>query len=156
MSDVSAEQTSMLFFRALPLIKKIFLHSGSTSCGTLPHHLYSTLLCVHYQGTQKMSDISGILGLSKPLVTQHVERLVSGGYFKRVNDPNDRRIVLIDITAKGSAYAKKVVSHFLKKGETALKTLSPKDLKRFEESMRTLYELLSLIDTTLYKKRSGS
>ncbi|HEY1405129.1 MAG TPA: MarR family transcriptional regulator, partial [Spirochaetota bacterium] len=128
LSPVNA--ASELFYRTLPLIKKIFLYSQTEPCGKLPAHLFSTLLCIHFNGKMKMSDISERLGLSKPLVTQHTERLVAEGYIVRSADPYDRRIVSIEITPQGSAYAKGITSYFQEKGAKALSKLSADDLKR--------------------------
>ena len=135
-----------LFYETLPLMKKVFLYAPAGQRGKIPGHLFPTLLCLYFNGRQKMSAISDRLGLSKPLVTQHVDRLVAEGYLKRFTDPSDRRIIYIDTTSKGSKYAKEVSAYFRQKGEKALSSLSPEDLDRFIKSMQTIYELLSSID----------
>ncbi|MDA8125646.1 MAG: MarR family transcriptional regulator [Deltaproteobacteria bacterium] len=141
-----AGSAAELLYKTLPLMKKIFLGTPEGQQGKLPHHLFPTLLCLHFNGRQKMSVISDRLGLSKPLVTQHVDRLVAEGYLERSADPSDRRIIHIDITSKGSKYAKEVSSYFRQRGEKALSSLSPEDLDRFIKSMQTLQEILSGID----------
>ena len=90
-----------------------------------------------------MSAISDRLGLSKPLVTQHVNRLVADGYCERSADPADRRIIYIEATPKGTAYAREVSDYFQERGVKALSFLSPEELERFCASMQTLHELLS-------------
>jgi DNA-binding MarR family transcriptional regulator len=146
MSTSTAHNGSVLFYRTLPLMKKIFLYAPEGRHGKLPPHLFPTLLCLSLHGRQKMSMISDRLGLSKPLVTQHVNRLVAEGYFKRFTDPADRRIIYIDITAKGAKYATGVSSYFHERGEKVLSSLSPEDLDRFIQGMEALYEILSRID----------
>jgi MarR family transcriptional regulator, 2-MHQ and catechol-resistance regulon repressor len=146
MPPSQASSGAALFYRTLPLMKKIFLYAPAGRRGQIPGHLFPTLLCLYANGRQKMGAISDRLGLSKPLVTQHVDRLVAEGYLKRFTDPSDRRIIDVDITPKGSRYAKEVSAYFLQKGETALSSLSPKDLDRFVKSMQTIHELLSGID----------
>jgi DNA-binding MarR family transcriptional regulator len=146
MSSSPVSSGAALFYKTLPLMKKVFLYAPAGRRGKIPGHLFPTLLCLYSNGRQKMSAISDRLGLSRPLVTQHVDRLVAEGYFKRFTDPSDRRIVYIDITPKGSRYAKEVYAYFRQKGETALSSLSPEDLDRFIRSMETIHELLSGID----------
>jgi|WetSurMetagenome_2_1015567.scaffolds.fasta_scaffold04803_4 MarR family transcriptional regulator, 2-MHQ and catechol-resistance regulon repressor len=146
MSPSTAKKGSALFYRTLPLMKKIFLGAPAGRRGKLPPHLFGTLLCLHFHGRQKMSAISDRLGLSKPLVTQHVNRLVAEGYFRRFPDPADRRIIYIDITAKGAKYAGAVSTFFQGKGEKALSSLSANELSRFVESLETIHEILSRID----------
>jgi DNA-binding MarR family transcriptional regulator len=146
MSPILVSTGSSLFYRTLPLMRKIFLYAPAGRRGKIPSHLFPTLLCLYFNGRQKMSSISERIGLSRPLVTQHVDRLVTEGYFKRFTDPSDRRIIYVDLTTKGLRYAKEVSAYFRQKGEKALSSLSPEDLDRFIRSMQTIYELLSSID----------
>jgi DNA-binding MarR family transcriptional regulator len=146
MSPTPVSSGSALFYKTLPLMRKIFLYAPAGRRGKIPSHLFPTLLCLYFNGKQKMSSISERLGLSRPLVTQHVDRLVTEGYFKRFTDPSDRRIIYVDMTTKGLKYAKEVSAYFRQKGEKALSCLSPEDLDRFIRSMQTLYEILSGID----------
>ena len=148
MPDETAREAAALFWGTMPLMKKIFFHSIQNQCGKMPRHLYATLLCVHFNGKQRMSEISDHLGLSKPLITQHVEKLVEDGFFRRVDDPADRRIVFIEMTAKGSKYAQEVADFFLNKGTAALSVLSRSDVAKFSGCIRTLNELLTKIDVS--------
>lgn len=148
MPDEKAREAAALFWGTMPLLKKIFFHTLQDHCGKMPRHLYTTLLCVHFNGKQRMSEISERLGLSKPLVTQHVDKLVADGFFKRIDDPADRRIVFIEMTAKGSKYAQEVADFFLNKGTAALSVLSQSDIAKFSGCIRTLSELLAKIDTS--------
>ena len=154
MPDETAREAAALFWGTMPLMKKIFFHSIQNQCGKMPRHLYATLLCVHFNGKQRMSEISDRLGLSKPLITQHVDKLVADGFFKRVDDPADRRIVFIEMTAKGSKYAQEVAEYFLDKGTAALGVLSRSDIAKFSGCIRTLSELLSKIDNSTRKAES--
>ena len=145
------ERQPLFFWGTMPLLKKIFFHTLQDHCGKMPRHLYTTLLCVHFNGKQRMSEISERLGLSKPLITQHVDKLVADGFFRRVDDPADRRIVFIEMTAKGSKYAQEVAEYFLNKGTAALNVLSRSDIAKFSGCIRTLSELLAKIDASSRK-----
>ena len=54
----------------------------------------------------KMSDISKILHISKPAVTQKINRLIQYGYVIRIPDEQDRRTVNIRITETGKQVLK--------------------------------------------------
>jgi DNA-binding MarR family transcriptional regulator len=153
MSQTTLKNASALFYRTFPLIKKIFLHASARPRGEkLPPHLFSVLLCVHYGGKQKMGEISVRMGLSKPLVTQHVNRLVETGYFSRFPDADDRRIVRIGITARGIRYAKEISAFYFEKGMKALSLLSEKDIHLFTQSLETVKEILIKIDQASQQK----
>ena len=147
MSPATAASGAALFYRTLPLIKRTFLRMPAGRREKLPPHLFATLLCLHRHGRQKMSVISDRLGLSKPLVTQHVKRLVAEGYCVRSADPADRRIIYIEITPKGTAHARKVSAYFREKGVRVLSALAQDDLDRFCDSMQTILEVLTRIVT---------
>jgi len=53
-------------------------------------------------GLLSMSDIGKCLAMPKPHVTVIVDKLIDEGYVERQNDPNDRRIINILITEKGT------------------------------------------------------
>ncbi|MFA6142815.1 MAG: MarR family transcriptional regulator [Candidatus Omnitrophota bacterium] len=62
-------------------------------------------------GVSRMSDLAHTLNVTTAAITGIVDRLVRGGYILRVNDPGDRRIVKVKLTAKGTAIAQKIVDH---------------------------------------------
>lgn len=144
--DKKYAEAADLFYSTLPLIKKYFMHTSTGIQGDIPHHLYSTLLYVYYCGKRNMSSISDYLGLSKPLVTQQVDKLVETGYLNRKYNSDDRRIIEIDITDKGKKSAKEITSFFREKGALALSKLSESELQKFTESISTIKKVLSGID----------
>ncbi len=60
-----------------------------------------------------MTAISCKLYISKPAVTSLVDRLEKKGYLKRLNDPHDRRVSLLQIQAKGKNTAGKISARVL-------------------------------------------
>lgn len=59
-------------------------------------------------GKSKMTDIAQFMGVTTAAMTGIVGRLVKSGYVARLHDPEDRRIIKIKPTAKGSDLVKKV------------------------------------------------
>lgn len=53
----------------------------------------------------KISDISDLLSVASPTITQQVTRLEQDGYLARVRDPHDQRVVRIHVTEKGRTQA---------------------------------------------------
>lgn len=62
---------------------------------------YTLLGLLLDSGTMPMSEVGSKLHISKPAVTNLVDRLEKNGYLKRVPHPSDRRVYLLQILAKG-------------------------------------------------------
>ena len=60
------------------------------------------ILCLLRQGPQRMGNIAAGLGSSLSSATSIVERLVEKGLVERAPAPEDRRVVLCRLTAKGA------------------------------------------------------
>ena len=60
-----------------------------------------------------MTAISHKLFISKPAVTSLVDRLEKKKYLKRLNDPDDRRVSLLQIQPKGKNTAEKMRARIL-------------------------------------------
>ena len=67
---------------------------------TLPQFFILNFL--HKQGSSKMTDIAHFVNVSTAATTGIVDRLVKSGYVVRVSEPHDRRVVKINLTAKGT------------------------------------------------------
>ena len=61
-----------------------------------------------------MTEISGKLFISKPAVTNLVDRLEKKNYIKRLPCPEDRRVYLIQILPKGKKIIQRIRTFFLK------------------------------------------
>lgn len=79
---------------------------------TLPQFALLSQLAVG--GRMPMTEISGKLFISKPAVTNLVDRLEKKRYLERLSYPKDRRIYLIQILPKGEKIIIKIRAFFLK------------------------------------------
>jgi DNA-binding MarR family transcriptional regulator len=61
----------------------------------------STLMHLHHQGACDVSGIGVHLGVTSAAASQMIDRLVGLGYLERSEDPLDRRVKQITVTAKG-------------------------------------------------------
>ena len=77
---------------------------------TLPQ--YSLLCQLMLLGTVSMTEISSRLAITKPAVTNLVDRLEQKKFLKRLPDTHDRRVIHLEILSKG----KKVVSAIQEEG----------------------------------------
>jgi DNA-binding MarR family transcriptional regulator len=61
----------------------------------------STLYRLELGGARRLTELAGLEGVTQPAMTQLVSRLERGGLAMRSADPQDGRVVLVDITAQG-------------------------------------------------------
>jgi DNA-binding MarR family transcriptional regulator len=73
---------------------------------TVPQFLALHLLAK--KGESRMSDLAHLMGVTTAATTGVVGRLVKCGYVKRIYDPQDRRIIRIQLTVKGAELADKI------------------------------------------------
>jgi DNA-binding MarR family transcriptional regulator len=60
-----------------------------------------TLTLLQYQGPQRMGSISTYLGSTLSSSTSIIDRLVDKGLVERAPDPDDRRVVICQLTPRG-------------------------------------------------------
>jgi DNA-binding MarR family transcriptional regulator len=60
-----------------------------------------TLTLLQYQGPQRMGSISAYLGSTLSSSTSIIDRLVDKGLVERAPDPDDRRVVICQLTPRG-------------------------------------------------------
>lgn len=73
---------------------------------TLPQFLILGFL--EKNGEVKMSDLAHFMSVTTAAMTGIVDRLVKYGYVVRALEPEDRRVIRIKITSKGSDLIKKI------------------------------------------------
>lgn len=76
---------------------------------TLPQII--VLETLRRKGELNMTDLAETLNVTTAAMTGLSDRLVRDGYAKRVNDPGDRRVVKIKLTAKGIRVSDHVAEH---------------------------------------------
>ncbi len=101
---------------------------------------------IYDSGVQKMSQLSKQLFVSLPAVTRIVEKLFTEKMVERIYGKKDRRVIEIDITAKG----KKIVTEFRKQRKQAFRDifskLCEKDRQDYLRILCKLNEMTSQIE----------
>ncbi len=70
------------------------------------------MLVINLEGDKKaltVTEISSLLQITPAGVTHLINPLEQAGYVERLQDPNDRRIVLIGLTDKGTQVAESLI-----------------------------------------------
>lgn len=74
----------------------------STGVDLTPRQLCVVLEC--NSGPQTVRQLAAQLNISKPAVSRAADRLENASFVMRVNDPKDRRSVLLQLTSSGRAF----------------------------------------------------
>lgn len=93
------EQFSKSFREVQPKFTRICSRNLNQSKLTMPQ--FALLNVLSSAGTIPMTDFSEKLHITKPAVTNLVDRLEKNNYLKRTGHPDDRRISLVQIQPKG-------------------------------------------------------
>jgi len=110
MSDMSITEFADKISEVMPVVIKEFasrqeneLYKGKI---TLPQFLILEYLCK--DGESKMTELARFMHVTTAAMTGIVSRLVRDRYAVRAFDPQDRRIIKLEITAKGAELVKKI------------------------------------------------
>lgn len=92
-------------------------------------------------GSATMSQIATWTKVPKQQMTKMVNKLVEQEFVTRYDDPNDRRIVKIQLTDRATEY----ISHFLEHDASCfrplLEEMGEEDLKDFDQCLDTLIRI---------------
>ncbi|HIJ16884.1 MAG TPA: winged helix-turn-helix transcriptional regulator [Thermoplasmata archaeon] len=111
------------------------------------------LKAVLMHGPLRMSMIGRHIGISKPYMTALVDNLISEGLVERVQDPDDRRAVIVRATDAG----KEEMKEFTKSARQAviknLSSLDSNDISALHEMVLNIKDVISKLDKEEASKR---
>jgi len=99
-NDISSDLLELVFL----LSARIFNPSQMAKGMPIPHSHMKVIFHLMMSGPCPVSKIANDLIISKPNMTPIIDNLISEGYVNRYNDPNDRRVIMIEVTEKAHAF----------------------------------------------------
>ncbi|MHB1492384.1 MAG: MarR family winged helix-turn-helix transcriptional regulator [Thermoplasmataceae archaeon] len=127
----------------------MFLQMGSVRDNGLTVPKFFLLKFLNYHGERKTSDISQLLGISLPTVSEILNSIESDRLIERVHDEKDRRVVMVRLTDQGRAFVKNIESRNQTLIERSLSRMPDHDLDAMLDFLR---ELTVLIHNSVEKK----
>jgi DNA-binding MarR family transcriptional regulator len=109
----------------------------------LSHAQMGMLYLLFYHREASVKQAADFLGISKSAVTQLADPLVAKELVSRRNDPNDRRIVRLSLTANGSQVLKKLAKYKFAGIRSAIDSLEDKDIKQLYSLHQKMAENMS-------------
>lgn len=105
------EEFAIQFREIQPKFSRIYASALHHVDLTLPQ--YALLNQLALLGSVSMTEISGRLRITKPAVTNLVDRLEEKKFLKRVPHPKDRRVILLHILPKGESTVSRIQAYAL-------------------------------------------
>ena len=140
-SDKKRIDLSRSIARLLPSIIQ-GVHIGFLANKKLTHTQFFVMVAIHSQGLPTMRTLSENMKVSMPTMSGIVERLVRGGYVRRVNHPDDRRQVLIELTSQGRWLIMEFQQAAGKRWQQVLLNLNQQEVEEFSKVVKKLIENL--------------
>ena len=108
MSNLSLSEFSDQLVEIMPVISREFYkkQTGEFYKMKITMPQFVVLEILHREGQSRMTDLARLINVSTAAMTGIVDRLVRDGYLARASDPDDRRIIKVDLTVKGSKAVK--------------------------------------------------
>ena len=102
------------------------------------------LFSLYYRGPATVGVLAGKMGVTLPTVSATLERLVRAGYVERENDPEDRRVVINQLTAAGTSLVERLREERRARVDQALRRLTPEQIAVLQEGLSALAGALGL------------
>jgi DNA-binding MarR family transcriptional regulator len=127
-----------------PLVSKTLTRSLRTNTNFNPGTLY-ILGLLSRQEMLSMSEIGCKLSMPKPHVTAQIDKLIAENMVERLFDPNDRRIINIKLTEKGTEDFIKIKQGIGQELRKRIQTLGHEEIKSMLDSSQLVRDMLSEI-----------
>jgi len=91
----------------------------------------------------KVSELSSALMVATPTITQLINGLETNGFVERTMDPEDRRVVRIKLTDKGSSTVDKATDSFFDSFNGLVEYLGEEESSQLAEVLSKVYRYFS-------------
>ena len=130
---------SQLFSNVIKVEETVMKKSKAQNLSVTEIH---TLEAIGRGEPKTMTHVAEALKINVSTLTAAINKLVTKGYVNRFRIPEDRRVVLIELTENGErAVREHEAFHFMLVKE-ALSQLSEKETERLVESLENVHEIL--------------
>ncbi|WP_129598705.1 MarR family winged helix-turn-helix transcriptional regulator [Anaerophilus nitritogenes] len=109
---------------------------------TIPPSHVKVILYLRHNGTSSISQIAKSLIISKPNMTPIIDRLIDKNIVKRSYDPNDRRIINIELTDKGHQFIKNKEKKIKNSLQKKISSLQEEDLEILNNHITSMTNII--------------
>lgn len=111
-----------------------------------PHHIVIMKILAEASGVSHPSELGETIGISKPQMTNSIDRLIELGMVRRQHDKKDRRRINIQLTQKGKKTLERAERLLKSRWKARMASLQEGDQKKLADSLRDIGEILNKIE----------
>ncbi len=141
LNEISNDMFYLLIFLNSRLINRNLMLKGLT----VPPSNMKVIFYLIMHGSCPVSKIANDLVISKPNMTPIIDNLLAEGYVNRYDDPNDRRIIIIEPTQKARDFVVQKKRESKELLSEKLSSLSDNDLLFLKDVLPKLAAVMSKI-----------
>lgn len=130
--EVLLKLAEQLFRELLPTVPREILEMDIT----MPQ--LKTLLLLFLNGSMRMSDLASDLGVTLATATGLVDRMVERGIVMRQSQPEDRRVVLCQLSDSGQMMVSRIWESSKNRSRELLESLDTAKLQTFSEILEAM------------------
>jgi DNA-binding MarR family transcriptional regulator len=109
---------------------------------SMPQSHIKVIIYLKHRGTSSISETAKHLTISKPNMTPIIDKLISEGMVNRYNDPDDRRIIRIELTDKAHEFLKEQEQIIKDTLAQKMSSLNPKDLESLSKHVSSITDII--------------
>jgi DNA-binding MarR family transcriptional regulator len=121
---------------------------GDVAVGELTVAQLRVLFRLRNHGPITSGQLAGGLGVTLPTVTSVIDRLVRQGLVERRDDPNDRRRVIVAVTAGGQALVERIQQGRRARLAQAIESLGADDVDHLVAGLEALAAAADYLEAT--------
>jgi DNA-binding MarR family transcriptional regulator len=87
-----------------------------------------TLFFINFKGVTNFKEVAGALGVTPPNITGIIDHLVERGLVNREENPQNRRMIMLNLTKTGKALLAELIERKTAHLSAILEDLSPEEL----------------------------
>ena len=129
----------------LPFYHRHILRTGKGISG-LRTAQYRALGMLMKSGSLTMSELGGLLFISKAYMTVLADSLVENGWAERKSDPDDRRVILIAITRKGKKHLRQAFDIYRSDVKQLVSCLEHDDLVMMSDALDAMQKIIAKLE----------
>ncbi|MGL4798760.1 MAG: MarR family winged helix-turn-helix transcriptional regulator [Cellulosilyticaceae bacterium] len=143
------ELSEQLFGLVVKLNSTIFKHDEFFKLMPLPPSHVKVIFYLMHHKASTMSDIAEKLCISRPNMTPIIDKLIHEGLVVRLENPSDRRMILIDTTDKAHSLFEEHKRLIKERLVSRIEPLTSEDLNQLEQSMALVTPILDKINNSI-------
>lgn len=135
-----------LFQLVMELHKKTFNRDQLVKNSCIPPSHLKVIFTLSHTGPLSLSQLANTIGISKPNLTPIIDKLIQKGFVNRYEDPNDRRILRVEITNKAVELRDQQCNKFKTMLQPKLSNLPTEDLDSLEDLLSKIMPIITKLN----------